>query len=159
VDHAPRVCYIRATMRNLTGITVAALLALAGGAFASDFVGARRCKGCHTAEYDQWRLTPHAQATARLTAEQRRDRRCTVCHATSTDDGFLGVQCESCHGPGRYYWPDFVMKDTELAKAVGLQSGGDASVCGRCHTADVPTVTAFDAQAALPKVRHRTEAR
>ncbi len=137
-------------------LVAAALLALAGGtAAASDYVGARRCKSCHVAEYEHWKQTPHAQATARLTEAQRRDRRCTVCHATSAEDGLYGVQCESCHGPGRHYWPENVMKDAELAKAVGLLQGTEPAACDRCHTAETPRVTPFDRKKALEKVRHR----
>jgi hypothetical protein len=122
---------------------------------ASDFVGALRCRTCHPAAYDQWRRTPHARAFDRLGPEHQRDPRCTTCHATSAEDGHTGVQCESCHGPGRHYAVDAVMRDGALARAVGLDRGDAPAICGRCHTEDSPRLVAFDPTTALPLVRHR----
>lgn len=137
------------------------MLALGLGAFrvaeadASELVGALRCRTCHAEAYEQWRQTPHARAFDRLGPEQRRDPRCTACHATAADEGLTGVQCESCHGPGRHYAVDAVMRDPALARAVGLDRGDSAGVCTRCHTADGPRLVPFDPDAAMPLVRHR----
>jgi hypothetical protein len=120
----------------------------------SEYIGAQRCKTCHAEAYAQWRETPHARAHEVLSPSERRDPRCAGCHSTSVADGLEGVQCESCHGPGRHYWPDFIMRDVELARAIGLQGGGEPATCAACHTADTPSVEPFDHAAALPAVRH-----
>ena len=147
----------------ITGLSVAAVGA---GAWArsthssrttgsQDFIGARRCKACHPAEYAHWRTTAHARSDQSLSPTERRDARCAGCHSTSVADGLVGVQCESCHGAGRHYWPETVMKDPQLARAVGLSGGGEPAVCGACHTDDAPSLRPFDLQAALERVRHR----
>ena len=95
-----------------------------------------------------------------LFAAQKAERSqpsCTGCHATDAASGLVGVQCESCHGAGRHYWPEFIMKDTALARAVGLKRGDSAAMCGRCHTDRSATLRAFDVHAALRKVRHTTK--
>ncbi len=134
--------------------TLSSLL-VAAGALAGDWLGARECRTCHEAQYAQWQKTPHARAHELLSESESRDPRCTSCHSTAAADGLVGVQCESCHGAGRHYWPEPVMRDVELAKAVGLTGGGDATTCRRCHREDAPRVTPFDLAAALEKVRHR----
>ena len=130
------------------------VLAVGGAVLADDHIGAEQCASCHPAAYAQWKSTPHAQASAVLGPDERRDARCTGCHATSAESGLWGVQCESCHGPGRHYWPEFIMRDVELARAAGLQSGADGSMCRGCHTADAPRIVPFDLAAALDRVRH-----
>ena len=140
-------------MRALVWIMFAGV-GLGSSAIASDYVGARRCKTCHPAEYAHWKTTEHARAAKRLSAAERRDPRCAGCHSTSAANGLEGVQCESCHGPGRYYWPEHVMKDAALAKAVGLTAGDKKGTCVSCHTADTASVEPFNFTAALRAVRH-----
>lgn len=142
-------------MRILSPLTAVALALAAPGAVAGDYVGADTCRSCHEQAWQQWKQTPHARATDVLNAAERRDPRCTSCHATSARDGLMGVQCESCHGPGRHYWPDFIMKDRELARAAGLRSGADPAGCRSCHTADSPGLRPFDPIASMRAVRHR----
>jgi hypothetical protein len=134
-------------------LSCAALL-FAGQVVAQENLGARRCATCHPAEYAHWKASPHARATASLTEAQRRDRRCMSCHATDVTNGHVGVQCESCHGPGEHYWPEHVMRDVELAQAVGLRRGDEPVTCARCHTDDGPHVTPFDYARALEAVKH-----
>lgn len=140
-----------------SGLPLAALLVplLASGARAGDFVGALRCRGCHLAAYEQWRQTPHANTFERLAADQRRDPRCTACHATSAEDALTGVQCESCHGAGRHYASVHTMKDTALARAVGLRRGDEPQMCLRCHGPDPTRLVPFDPKGSLDPVRHR----
>lgn len=68
--------------------------------------------------------------------------------------GLRGVQCESCHGPGRHYAASYLMRDPMVARALGLVEPGEA-VCRRCHTADTPSLAPFDYDALLPLVDHR----
>ena len=51
--------------------------------------------------------------------------------------GLLGVQCESCHGPGAAYSPAEVMIDREKALLAGL-SIPDEAVCRKCHGVGPP---------------------
>lgn len=69
------------------------------------------------------------------------------------DSRLLGVQCESCHGPGRYYVAEYVMRDAELSRAVGLLQP-DAALCQRCHTAGAPSVSPFDFDRLWAIIKH-----
>ncbi len=138
---------------------VLALLLIAAQAFADDFVGADRCGSCHEVEYKQWKRSGHASALARLTRVQADDATCRTCHTmvpASQDAAFSGVQCESCHGAGRFYEPSYVMRDKVLAELNGLQKV-EASVCSPCHTNDAPSVSPFKFEEKLELVRHRKE--
>lgn len=118
-------------------------------------IGAAACGSCHQDQYRDWLATPHARAWSVLGPAEREDPRCVGCHTTSDRPGARGVQCESCHGPGADYWPDFVMRDRPLAGALGLKKGDSAAVCARCHTPDTPAILPFDIRRALPRVRHQ----
>jgi hypothetical protein len=131
-------------------------LFLAGTAFANDYVGADRCGTCHEAEYKQWKRSGHATALARLSRVQQEDATCRTCHTmvpASDDPELAGVQCESCHGAGRFYEPSYVMRDKVLAELNGLQKI-ESSVCTPCHTKDAPTVEPFEFAAKVELVRH-----
>ncbi|MBU0552239.1 cytochrome c family protein [Myxococcota bacterium] len=119
---------MRALILTLTLASTAAL--------ATEFVGARQCKGCHEAHYQRWRASPHARASEALSEVQRRDPRCGACHATAPEEGLYGVQCEACHGPGRYTWPSYIKRDRRLAAALGFRRGDEPDLCARCHTSD-----------------------
>jgi hypothetical protein len=121
------------------------------------YVGAEGCRTCHAQAYQQWQTTPHARAFERLVGAERTNPTCVGCHATNAASGLVGVQCESCHGAGGVYWPAYVMQDRGLAEAVGLQQGDQAEICGRCHTADQPSLVPFDVSSALRLVRHKGE--
>src|SRR4051812_40569106 len=108
----------------------------------SNYVGAERCQSCHPQAYQTWVQSAHARATSGLKEENKKETRCLVCHTLTTDDlqpRFSGVQCESCHGAGRYYSPLFVMKDKELARAVGLLVPNEQT-CKHCHDGSAPNI-------------------
>lgn len=130
----------------------------------SPFTGWRVCEPCHRAQTDQWRTTRHARAFASLVrGSQGLDAsrpECLACHAVGTGSpgGYLnkrhtahlqGVQCESCHGPGREH--------AETARS-GRPSSKWMSravperVCLRCHTRDQSP--RFDYQRFLRQVSH-----
>ena len=137
-------------------VVLSAAASWATDAAASDYVGAESCGSCHEAQYRQWLSSGHALALARLSKTQRRDRGCRSCHTMdpmSDDPGLAGVQCESCHGSGRFYAPRYVMKDEILAELLGLQKV-EASTCARCHKADGPGVVPFDYHQKVELVRH-----
>ena len=72
---------------------------------------------------------------------------------TSDAPELSGVQCESCHGPGRRYAPPYVMRDTVLAGMLGL-THITQGVCATCHSGETPSVKPFDFINLLPRVSH-----
>lgn len=89
------------------------------------FVGSKKCGQCHTAAYDIWESSAHAQATADIVAPPAErgdiarhfDPECISCHVTGWNpqeyypyaSGYLSLDgtshltgngCENCHGPG-----------------------------------------------------------
>ncbi|RME20017.1 MAG: hypothetical protein D6806_17220, partial [Deltaproteobacteria bacterium] len=84
------------------------------------FVGAKKCGQCHGSQYEKWKEGPHSKANAQLPPQNRKDPRCIRCHGA--DDPLKGgVQCESCHGPGKIYARRYVMRDETLSRLVGLE--------------------------------------
>jgi hypothetical protein len=145
-----------------------------GAEEAHQYVGAAKCKTCHAKEligdqYETWKTKdPHHRAYETLTNEASRAiaakrglgspaheaPECLECHVTAfgvpatqvatTLDPGLGVQCESCHGPGRDYRKKKIMSDPEQAHAKGLwDAEKDAAICAKCHNERSPT---FDAK-------------
>ncbi len=141
---------------------------------AHQYVGAAKCKTCHGKEligdqYGVWKAKdPHHRAFETLKNEASRAiaakrglaqpaheaAECLECHVTAFGapatqiatqlDPAEGVQCESCHGPGRDYRKKKVMSDHELAHAKGLwHAEKDAAICTACHNERSPT---FDAK-------------
>ena len=120
------------------------------------YVGAVKCGSCHKAEYQTWLEGPHAKAHESLTSEQLADVKCNTCHTLlplNEDKRFQGVQCEQCHGAGKIYHKDYVMRDKELARAVGLILP-KATHCQGCHTADSPNIKPFDFDELWLRIAH-----
>ena len=141
----------------------------ASAPIAHDFIGARKCKSCHGKELmgDQnatWLSGPHAGAFDTLTSsaslEIARARglegqpseapECLACHITAFGvpperiwkplTAKEGVQCESCHGPGRDYRKKKIMADLEEAREKGLwDPDSERGICLRCHNEASPT--------------------
>jgi len=128
-------------------------LLLAPLARAHDPLGAETCKACHLAAYEIWRESGHARALTSLPEKSRGDARCTVCHAPEGQRGQGGVTCESCHGNGQLYARRYVMRDRELARALGLQDVTEKT-CLRCHDESTPSVSKFDHARKLPLIQH-----
>jgi len=98
------------------------------------YLGQDACIGCHPAQYEQWKGTPHANAFATLKqAGKEATAECVSCHVTgfqqpggyqsaATTAALMNVQCESCHG---------------LGTAHNLFDGGRGAVaestCVACH--------------------------
>jgi hypothetical protein len=120
---------------------------------AGEHVGAETCKACHPAAYEVWRASPHARARESLPERSRGDKRCLGCHAPDLEDGVAGVSCEACHGPGRVYSAPYVMRDPELARAVGLVEPGERA-CAGCHTDSTPSLVKFEYGRKLPLIKH-----
>ena len=103
----------------------------------SEYISASTCKGCHEQEYLQWSATRHAFAYQTLIKKERYfDPNCVSCHTTGfgyatgyqigdQDSMLKGVQCETCHGPGKQH--------TGNPKKTNIRSGKDTSLCLQCH--------------------------
>lgn len=134
-----------------------------------EYVGVAKCKSCHKKELmgDQmavWRKGPHQSSwlvlqtpesiemgqAMGLAGPPSESAECLVCHVTAFGvpaerisrplDPSDGVQCESCHGPGRRYRKKKIMSDPERARANGLWViSPESGICERCHNEQSPT--------------------
>ena len=101
------------------------------------YVSATACQQCHEQEYLHWSATRHAFAYQTLLKKERYfDAGCISCHTTGFgyQTGFqigdpeptlAGVQCETCHGPGKQHVGN--------PKKSNIRSGADTSLCLQCH--------------------------
>ena len=84
------------------------------------YLGEKSCKKCHMKQHRTWKKMKHAKAWAHLPEKyhnpdekDEKGRACISCHVTGYGQGdrggfvdaeksahLLGVQCETCHGPG-----------------------------------------------------------
>ena len=125
-----------------------------GISFAADFVGPETCKSCHQEAYEAWSQSQHARAKQSLSATERTDPRCTSCHSPNESDRHVeNVSCESCHGGGEHYAVDYVMRDAELARLVGMQDSTDKT-CRTCHDASSPSLSGFNYPEKLKLIDH-----
>ena len=115
------------------------------------YVSATACQQCHKQEYQQWSATRHAFAYETLLKKERYfDAGCVSCHTTGfgyatgfqigdSDSTLKGVQCETCHGPGKQHIGN--------PKKSNIRSGSDTSLCLQCH--DTKHSPGFEEVAAL----------
>ena len=101
------------------------------------YASAAACQRCHEQEYLQWSATRHAFAYETLLKKERYfDAGCVSCHTTgfgyptgfqigTQDSALKGVQCETCHGPGKQHVGN--------PKKSNIRSGADTSLCLECH--------------------------
>ena len=123
-----------------------------GAGATAEFVGAKHCAECHQDAYAAWSSTTHKSAYEALTGAHENDHRCLQCHGV-VDREKGGVQCEMCHGSGRYYAQSYVMKDKMLSRIVGLVDPKKIS-CVRCHKPTAPTVVEFDHERMWKIIEH-----
>lgn len=146
---------IRGPWAGLAAAVAVSVLASAVHA-SSNYVGAQRCQSCHPFEYSVWSRGPHASAHKSLSADELKDSKCNQCHTLLPEDlspRYLGVQCEQCHGGGKYYAPDYVMKDRELARALGL-ADVKPEICQQCHTVSAPSIEPFHFDVFWARIDH-----
>ncbi|MCX7959164.1 MAG: hypothetical protein N3B13_08965, partial [Deltaproteobacteria bacterium] len=62
--------------------------------------------------------------------------------------------CEACHGAGKYYAQEYVMKDKELSKLIGLKIPDEKS-CEKCHTEDSPKINKMNLKEGMKKIEHK----
>ncbi len=101
------------------------------------YASAMACQRCHQQEYLQWSATRHAFAFETLLKKERYfDSGCVSCHTTGfgyptgfqigdQNSAFKGVQCETCHGPGKQHVGN--------PKKSNIRSSADTSLCLECH--------------------------
>jgi len=92
--------------------------------------GANNCAQCHSKIYENWKKSVHFKTADVLTEKDKKNPKCVSCHKPSKKD--VGVGCESCHGEGKHYAKDFVMKDKKLSKMLGLKKVTQKT-CNKCH--------------------------
>lgn len=163
---------------------------LSQGKKANRYIGAQKCKNCHAAaesgnQFEAWSKMKHASAFATLAsddakkigkdkgiADPQKDDKCLKCHVTAFGvpedqiakgfDKSLGVQCESCHGPGEMHMKarmaaaaaageeeGFDDKDKGKAKKYvavpkeEILSEAPMATCLGCHNSDGPNFKPF----------------
>ncbi len=101
------------------------------------YVSASACQDCHEQEYLQWSATRHAFAFETLLKKERYfDPNCVSCHTTGfgyqagfqigdETSAFKGVQCETCHGPGKQHVAN--------PKKANIRRAAETSLCLECH--------------------------
>lgn len=142
--------------------TAALVLLLAAPAAAQEtyFVGAGRCRSCHTKAYDVWLTSGHARAGESLTGERSGELRCLFCHATDAQANlatfrFRNVECEACHGPGARHISLALAESREKGKPVGGLEAVNEGRCRSCHSLlRSPNLRPFRYDLALQKIRH-----
>lgn len=101
----------------------------------AEYAGVKNCKMCHSDKHEGWLGTGHARAFELLAALGKQgSAECVGCHTTGngkkggfqdekSTPGLMGVQCESCHGPGKEHNgdPEKIVKTPSAAK------------CAECH--------------------------
>jgi len=155
------------------------------------YVGAEKCKNCHSAPskgdpYDKWLGEKHSNAFKVLTSDEGKKTAkakgiddaskaadCLKCHVTAFEapaamksnkfDPTLGVQCETCHGPGSKH-VDARLKDegdddAAAAKLLVLPAGEiigapTAETCMKCHNKDSPNYVPFAFNKFYPVIAH-----
>ena len=129
------------------------------------YVGAAKCRKCHSKELRSWQKMPHANAFDILTTVGKdADPECVKCHTTGYDEdtGFVdhastpelaGVGREMCHGQAsEHILVD--KKDTEAGKATIAMPAGP---CVQCHNPHLDR-DAEVGKEALPVLRQKLEA-
>lgn len=125
----------------------------AEGAQLATYFTFQSCRGCHTAEYNQWKSTPHAKALKTLIDQQKVLTDCLTCHSemyrktqrvTVLDDQIGGVECASCHADVVPHGANF--KKTDDSKTAIQEK------CLQCHTKD--RSPKFDANTWYEMVKH-----
>lgn len=168
------------------------------------YIGAQKCKSCHSDkaggdQYTVWTHMKHAKAFESLAGDEAKrlgkekgienpqtSDKCLKCHVTAYGkpaeelakgfDPKLGIQCESCHGPGENH-----MKARVAAAGAGdededLEGGEGAAkytkipaneviavpamaTCLGCHNSESPSFKPFCFHRANAEVRHLNPAK
>jgi hypothetical protein len=159
----------------------------AKGAPVNRFIGADKCKNCHQSDgsgnaWRVWHERGHSKAFETLAspaakkiaaelgiADPQTSDKCMKCHQTAFGapaealkkgfDAKMGVQCETCHGPGEQHLKarfaaaakgggEEGFGDEKTAELVALPAGEivghvDQKTCLVCHNEESPTFKPF----------------
>jgi len=161
----------------------------ATAAAGNKFIGASKCANCHKAEavgnqMGKWTESKHSKAFEALASDRAKEiakekgiedpqksDACLKCHVTGHGKpaeelatGFkaeMGVQCESCHGPGDQHMKDRVKaaakaKDGAPAPVAEGEIVGHPKMdnCVTCHNAESPTYKPFCFKEYAEKIAH-----
>lgn len=150
------------------------------------YIGAAKCKSCHSGEekgdqYGIWEKGAHAKAFETLASEEakalaakqdiadpQKADECLQCHVTAfgVDEGMikrgfkqeLGVQCESCHGPGEAHMKArFTAASAPEPVPIGADEfvhEADVANCLQCHNEKSPTYQKFCYYERVEQIRH-----
>lgn len=152
------------------------------------YIGAAKCKSCHSSEetgnqHGAWSKMKHAQAYEALAsdaakkaaadrgiADAQKDEKCLKCHTTGFgapaeqfDKKFdikLGVQCESCHGPGEAHMKARLAAAASEDPAKKVLGEGEIigtpekKLCVTCHNSESPTYKPFCYYKRSEETRH-----
>lgn len=119
------------------------------------YTGKKPCAACHYPQYQVWRTTAHARATATLPTKYRSDTQCLECHVTGQGEpggytagthpkvwqNLLGVTCESCHSPGsehvrlakQFVGRGYLSQPLEQRVRDTIYNVQSENVCSQCH--------------------------
>ncbi len=152
------------------------------------YIGAAMCKNCHNGAdkgnaYDIWHETPHAKAYENLGSDKAKEvgkklgiddpqksEKCLKCHVTAygvdkkeLKASFkmeLGVQCETCHGPGEDHqkkrFAEAMKKDEPASPITAdeIHAGRTIELCKKCHNEESPTYKPFCLKERMKKIEH-----
>ncbi|MCL5267722.1 MAG: cytochrome c family protein [Bacteroidetes bacterium] len=168
-------------------IALTSVVSLAGEA-SHQYVGVNVCAMCHKTpkngeQFQKWQASKHSQAMKVLSSPEAlkiakekglkgapsESPECLQCHETAYNAPASqlgprfnkedGVQCETCHGPGKDYMKMDVMKNQKLAVANGLvllsiKDGSAEKLCMTCHNKKSPTFKGFDFKTMWSQIAH-----
>ncbi len=162
------------------------------------YIGAGKCKSCHQAkasgnQYAAWQALDHAKAYEVLASDEakrlgkekgiddpQKSDQCLKCHVTAFGvpadhiaKGFdikLGVQCETCHGPGEQHMKARFSAAGAEKEGEGFGDEGAAAyhalpegeillapkqdLCLKCHNSESPSFKPFCFYLHAKKIRH-----
>jgi len=169
------------------------------------YIGAQKCKSCHADkaggdQHGAWTKMKHAKAFETLAGEEAKKiakekgiadpqeaEQCLKCHVTGhgkgpenfdkSFDAKLGIQCESCHGPGEKHMKARVAAAGDEEEEEDLEGGDKAAAkytkipadevivdpgmktCLGCHNSESPSFKDFCFHRANAEVRHLNPAK
>lgn len=152
------------------------------------YVGSDQCKNCHDSAakgdvHGKWAGGPHAKAYATLAtdkakaiarelgiADPQKSEKCLQCHVTAhgvdvklvkkSFEPELGVQCESCHGPGETHLKKRLREKMKKVAnpapitADEIRSARSADTCKQCHNEKSPTYRPFCLKERMKEIEH-----
>ncbi|MBL8728427.1 MAG: hypothetical protein JNM25_08360 [Planctomycetes bacterium] len=152
------------------------------------YIGAAMCKNCHNGAdkgdaYDHWSKTEHAKAFETLASDKAKEvakqlgiedpqksEKCLKCHVTAygvdkkeikaSFKAEMGVQCESCHGPGEDHqkkrFAEAMKPGTTPSEITADEIHASRSIdtCGKCHNKESPTYKPFCLKERMQKIEH-----